>query len=52
MEIICPKCGKHPELVWEDRSGYNTQKIKEYECECGCHFEAIFVFTKINILEE
>lgn len=52
--IKCPYCGSTAQvkLVWEDRSSYDTEKIKEFECGCGCHFEAIFTLTKTKILEE
>lgn len=53
-EIKCPKCGSAAqiELVWEDHTNYNTKKIKEYVCGCGCHFEATFTLTETKILEE
>jgi hypothetical protein len=53
-EIKCPKCGSAAqiELVWEDHTNYNTKKIKEYVCRCGCLFEATFTLTETKILEE
>lgn len=52
--IKCPNCGSTAQvkLVWEDRDGYGTKKVKEYECGCGCKFEAIFELAKTKILEE
>lgn len=52
--IKCPNCGStaQVELVWEDRSSYDTKKVKEYVCGCGCHFEAVFTLTETKILEE
>ncbi len=53
--IQCPNCGgtaPQIELMWEDRDSYSTTKTKEYICDCGCHFEAIFEVKKINILTE
>lgn len=52
--IKCPNCGStaQVELVWEDRSSYDTKKVKEYVCGCGCNFEAIFTLTETKILEE
>ena len=52
--IKCPNCGStaQVELVWEDRSSYDTKKVKEYICGCGCHFEVIFEAKEVNILKE
>ena len=52
--IRCPNCGStaQVELVWEDRSSYDTESVKEYVCGCGCHFEAIFTLTKTSILNK
>jgi predicted RNA-binding Zn-ribbon protein involved in translation (DUF1610 family) len=51
--ITCPTCGEiNIKLVWEDRCSYSTTKTKEYICNCGCHFEAIFVLNKKNKLTE
>lgn len=51
--IKCPNCGSttKPELMWEDRDSYSTKKVKEYSCDCGCTFEAIFELKETNILE-
>ena len=53
MKLKCPKCGSTAqiELVWADRESYSTRHYKEYECGCGCHFEAVFVLKEINELE-
>ena len=50
--IRCPCCGSSAQVVlmWEDRSSYDTKKIKEFECGCGCHFEATFTLTETKIL--
>ena len=52
MNLKCPKCGlaTQIELVWADRESYSTRHYKEYECDCGCHFEAVFVLKEINEL--
>ena len=52
--IKCPNCGStaQVELMWEDYDNYDTQKINEYQCGCGCRFEAIFILTETKILKE
>lgn len=52
--IKCPCCGSTAQvkLIWEDRSSYNTEKIKEFECDCGCVFEVIFTVSQVKILEK
>ena len=52
--IKCPNCGStaQVELVWEDRSSYDTKKTKEFICGCGCHFEVIFEAVEVNILKD
>ena len=54
MNLKCPKCGSTAqiELVWVDRESYSNRHYKEYECGCGCHFEAVFELKEINQLEE
>jgi C4-type Zn-finger protein len=52
--IKCPNCGStaQVELVWEDYDSYSTKKIKEYNCGCGCSFEAIFELVNIKVLKD
>ena len=54
MRVKCPNYDSTTqiELVWEDRDSYSTTKVKEYICDCGCHFEVIFEAKKTNILVE
>jgi DNA-directed RNA polymerase subunit M/transcription elongation factor TFIIS len=52
-KIKCPNCGStQVTFIWEDRASYDTKKIKEYKCKCGCIFEAIFTLTEINFLDK
>ena len=50
--INCPVCGStaQVELVWEDRSNYSKRRYNEYQCGCGCRFEAMFELKKINVI--
>ena len=52
--IKCPNCGStaQVDLVWEDRSSYDTKKTKEFICGCGCNFEVIFKAVEVNILKD
>ena len=54
MRLKCPKCGlaAQIELVWADRESYSNRVFKEYKCDCGCYFEAVFELKKINELKE
>ena len=48
-----PNCGSiaQLELVGKDSDSYDTKKVKEYICGCGCKFEAIFELKETKILE-
>lgn len=50
--IKCPNCGStaQVELVKEDYSIYEAKKVREYNCGCGCTFEATFTLTNTKIL--
>lgn len=50
--IKCPNCGStaQVELMKEDYSIYEAEKVREYACGCGCIFEATFTLTNTKIL--
>ena len=51
--IKCPNCGSTAQTTLMDRYHYDEGKIaEEYECGCGCYFEAIFTLAETKILEE
>lgn len=54
MMIKCPACGSTSKVnpVYIDLGSNWKRKTDEYECGCGCHFEAIFDMTSFNILKE
>lgn len=53
--IRCPYCGSTAQvkLTWEERFGEkDLQHTKEFECGCGCVFEAIYTVSSIKILNK
>lgn len=52
--IKCPKCGStaQPVLIYLDARSNNKDKVDEYDCGCGCHFEARFALIETKILED
>ena len=52
--IKCPNCGSTAQVkcIWEDMELYTSEIYREYECECGCHFEVTLEVSNIKILEE
>jgi hypothetical protein len=54
MRIQCPKCGSSAQvrLMWSDTDGYGTEYTREYECGCGCAFEATYEVRAVKILED
>ena len=52
MRMKCPKCGSTAQvmLMWSDTDGYGTEYVREYECGCGCVFEATYEVREVKIL--
>ena len=51
--LKCPNCenSMHIEIYWEEEGICSDTHVKEYVCNCGCRFEAIYELVRTNILE-
>lgn len=53
--IRCPYCGSTAQvkLTWEEPfAEKDTEHIREFECGCGCVFEATYTVSNIKILNK